>query len=232
MGKYKSKDEALVGGYNAIKEVGKPFKLPESLDKLPSDETRKEFRGKVGKLMGMIDNPDQLKQVNFSKGLSDGKAADETVVAKISEVAVKNGYTVTQVQDLVEMMNTTGTELVKAATAEMEKGLKEAAKTSSETLTQFYGADKLKENAELLRKAVQNNCDLSAEEVEQLAEDLAEDGYIFRKPALARILMDKIAPLAKEGETDLTGGGGGETPTGDQEFKKNNPEAARILGIK
>jgi hypothetical protein len=231
MGKYKSKDEALIGGYNAIKLTGKPFKLPESLDKLP-ENVRGEFKTQAMKVLGVeqgVTN-DSIKQVNFKKGLADGKDANETVVSKLTELAVKKGLTLSQAQDLVEMMNTTGTELVNAAKAEQDKTLKEAFENSNKVLTQYYGADKLKENAELLRRAMKDHAGLSNDEYEQIADDLLDNGYIFKKPALAKVLMDKIAPLAKEGDTTAKGPKG--PPPGKRTLKDEGfTKTAERLGL-
>jgi len=206
MGKYKSKDEALIGGYNAIKLTGKPFKLPESLDKL-DDNVRKEFTTQARKVLKIEDpvTEDTIKQVNYKKGLAEGKEANELVKTKLSEFAVKEGISLTKVQNLVEFVNQFGTELTSTADAEQQKAIKDAIDNTGKVLDLYYGPDNRKANAELLRKAVINNCGLSKEESDQLADDLADNGYIFQKPALAKVLMDKIAPLAKEGDTTSKG---------------------------
>ncbi len=203
MGDYKTLPDALIGGYNAKKISGKNYKLPKSVESLPSEEMRNEFLSETRKLL-KVEPPitnDTIKQVNFKKGLAEGKEANELVKTKLSEFAVKEGIGLTKLQNLIEFVNSFGEEISKTASAELEQATKDAIKKTGEALDLYYGAEKRKENAELLRKAIQNNCDLSTEEVEQLAGDLADDGYIFQKPALAKVLMDKIAPLAKEGDT-------------------------------
>lgn len=231
MGKYKSKDEALIGGYNAIKLTGKPYKLPESIDKLPK-EVQEEFKSGAMKVLGIepgVDD-DSVKKVNFKKGLTG--EANETVVAKLTEFAKKEGIGLTKLQNLVEFVNTFGTEQVSAFEAERQAAIKKAVETTGQELDRYYGAEERKNKAELLRKAVQNDCGLSSEEVEQLAEDLAEDGYIFRKPALARILIDHVAPLAKEGTTETHDVDKtkteGERSLADEGFTKT----AKLIGLK
>ena len=206
MGDYKSLEDALVGGYNAKKLTGKPFKLPENLDKL-DEKTRTEFKNGAMKVLG-IESPvteDTLKGVNFKKGLAEGKDANEQVASKLKEFAVKNGMSLTKVQNLVEFVNSFGEELGETLDADNKQAIKTAVVETGKVLDLYFGAEKRKELATKLKEALQNNCDLSKEEFDALSGDLAEDGYIFRKPALAKVLMSKIAPLAKEGSTETHG---------------------------
>lgn len=204
--KFASKDDVVISYIELEKSSSKPFKLPQSLDKLPN-EVRGDFTKQARKVLGIEDavNDDTIKQVNFKKGLSDGKKANEQIVQKLTEFAVKKGFSLSQVQDLVEMINATGTELVASANADMERTNKEILEKSNQVLTQYYGADRLKENAELLRRAMKDHVGLSNEEYESVATDFMDDGWIFKHPALTKVLMDKIAPLAKEGNTETRG---------------------------
>jgi hypothetical protein len=183
--------------------VGQPFRPPDSLDKL-NDDQKNDFVTKAKGVLGIESavNEDTIKQVNFAKGLSDDQKPNETVVNLIKDLAVKKGFSKSQVQDLVEAMNVSGTNLKAAIEKETEENFKKAVETSHEILSDFYGEEKLKENADLLRRAFKNHLGLSNEESESVAEDLMDDGFIFRKPALAKVLIDNFAKLAKEGETD------------------------------
>ena len=73
MAKYASRDEAIVGSFNAQKAMGKPFRVPESLDKL-DDASRDDFRSQARNALG-IRTPktvEDLADFNFKEGLAEG----------------------------------------------------------------------------------------------------------------------------------------------------------------
>lgn len=222
LGNYKSPADAFIGGMNHKKMVGQPFKLPESLDKL-SDDQKKEFAAKAKGVLGIEAGvtEDTIKQVNFAKGLSDDQKPNDVAINKIKDIAVKKGFTLSQTQDLIEMMNISGSELAAEMKKTTEDNFKKAVEVSHKILSDFYGEEKLKENAELLRKAFKNNLGLSNEEAESVAEDLMDEGFIFRKPALAKVLIDNFAKLAKEGETD-------KSKSAKEENKQQQTEKERL----
>lgn len=230
--KFASKDDVVVGYVDLEKTAGKPYKLPESIDKLP-ENVRTEFKDGAMKLLniepGVTD--DTVKSVNFKKGLADGKEANETVVNKLKEFATKNGLSLAKTQNLVELVNAFGTEQVATFNEEQKAAIKADVEKTGQVLDLYFGAEKRKVLAEKLQSALRNNCGLSVEEYESLADDLGEEGYIFQRPALAKVLMDKIAPLAVEDTTKA--GDVNETKTetttlADEGFTKS----AQVIGLK
>lgn len=222
MGKYGSEKEAVVGGYNAIKEVGKPYKLPESLDKLPSDESRTEFKTRATKLLGAIEKPEDLADINWTKGLPVDAEIDEKLVERVSKFAASQHFTRDQVQEMAFLNNTIFQEIRDTELAE----LKQIVDSTRSTLKNYFGEPAFAENVELMKRAFANNAKLTAEEYKSIAEFFTENGMFFKNPVFAKALINLTAPLGREGKTETT------TTTKGPEKKADLPGLRSAVGLK
>ena len=206
MGKYATPEDAIIGGFNAQKAIGAPFRLPESIDKL-DEPVRKDFAGKARKLLGMevATDAEQLKDVDFGTGLPEGAKPNEALTGKLKEWAVAEGIDKATLGKLAKFYNGPLTEFV----AEQQEQQKLAqAKACNEALIKAFGSeDKVKELTTLMVRAIKNNSGLGAEEVEEVADAMA-DSMLTKNPAMAKAMLNLLSPLAREGST-LNGGGAG-----------------------
>ena len=206
--KYETQEDGLLGGLEAIKAVGKPFKLPESIDKLPSDEIKTDFINQVGKLMGVVGKVEDLADLNLTVGMAEGSKADETLANRFKNFVVDNKIPKSIGQKLIEFHNT----LTAQARQKIEDDFKKAADTANEQLMKLYGAEGLKQNTELVRRMFQNDLGLSSEEFEGEAVKGLIDSGMTRNPVLCKALINAAKKLSKEGTTE----GGGEPPSGGE----------------
>lgn len=197
MSKYDSPEAAVVGGFNAMKLAGKPYKLPESVDKLP-EEVRGEFTTNAKKVLGLVGaTEDDFKDFAFNKGLPEGVPVDEGMVNSFKQFVTENGVTKAGAEKLVEFHN----KAVAAAMQKIEGQKKEAMKTTNEALIKHFGSeDKVKERSQLVKQFYQNHAGLSADEFEQVGHEI--ESIISRNPILARVHLEKIADLAAEASTE------------------------------
>ncbi len=229
MSKYETKDDAIVGGFNAQKLAGKPFKLPESMDKLPDDASRGDFTTQAHKLLGIehAENIEGLDDIDMKAGMPEGSeiVPNETLTTLLKTLAVEKKWPKSVVQDIVNLYNgplTKFSQEFQVTKLENEKIAK--AKATNEALIahpDIGSAEELAAQSELLRRAVKNNMGFTAEEYEEFGEELA-DSMMTKNAVMARGLLKVLVPLAKEGSFDSgAGGGGGEkSKQSPYEYKK------------
>ena len=232
---YATKDEAVVAGFNAKKLVGAPFRMPESLDKLPNDESRQDFTTKA-KSLGFVAAPQvasdvsQLDDVDFKTGLAEGKEPNEGLVGKLKEWAVAEGIDKATLGKLATFYNGPLTEFV---AEQMEQMKLDNAKTCNDELIKHFGTEaKVKELSTLMTRAIMNKAGLSAEEAAEVVDTMA-DTMLTKNPVMARAMLNLLSPLAAEGSTD-----GGDGPGSSQtrqvtpyEFKKSlHPNSDGLWG--
>jgi len=211
MSKYPTQDEAVVGGFNAMKLTGKPFKMPESLDNLPDDASRTDFTTQAHKLLGIehAANVEALVDLDLKLGSAEGSQTDENLANAFKQFIVKEGISKGDAQKMLGFYNQAMGAAVTANNDKRESDKLAAAKVCNEALVKHYGnQEKVDEQSELLRKAVKNNMGLSAEEYEEFGDELA-NSILTKNPVMARGLITVLAPLAAEGSTEGGGGGGG-----------------------
>lgn len=228
LGKYGSTEEALVGGLNAMKAVGKPYKLPESLDKLPDDNVRTEFTGHINKLYGGIDSADAVGDVNFAEGLPEGSEVVGPLKDAFTNFAVEKKMTKSLFKDLVKFNNEfIGSDTFQQYMSEKQEKLRQQkAEEVNGKLTEALGSkEALQTGSENVKKMFQNNAGLNAEEFESVADDLIDSG-ITQNATLAKALIN-IANTFKEGST-----AGQEPPPGETKstIKDEMPGSAGVLG--
>lgn len=210
---YQTEGDAIVAGYNHKKLVGAPYKLPESMDKLPDDKTRGELRGSALKLLGMepAANVEALADLNLKAGMAEGIEPDVDLANMFKTVAVEKKWSKSVTQDIIELHNTVQAQ---ARAAAAEKTLKDAETAAQECDAKlvahpdFGSEEELLRQTELFKRAMENNVGLTPEEVTELGEGLALS-TITTNPVLQRVMLKQFVPLAEEGDTPPGGGGGG-----------------------
>jgi hypothetical protein len=211
MGNYTSIEDAVVGGYEAKKLTGKPFKLPKSLDKLSDDSIRADFTSQAHKLLGIEHAKDveALADLDLKAGLAEGQEPDEALATAFKEFVVKNKINKASAGKMVAFYNQAQAKARAAAAAKTDAEKLDAATKTNEALILHFGTEeKYKEQSELFRRAIQNNAGLTAEEYKEFGDQLVESG-LNRHPVLARGLLALIAPLAAEASSEAGKGGKG-----------------------
>jgi len=235
MGKYDSQKSAIMGGFEAMKAVGKPYKLPESLDKLPDDNIRGEFTAQAHKLLGIetAANIEGLAELDMKAGQAEGASFDENLANDFKAFVVEKKINKANAQEMVGFYNQMMAKARIALTAKTETDKLDAATKTNEALIAHFGSkEKVAEQSELLRRAIQNS-GITPEEYEEVGEELA-NSMLTKNPVMARVMLTLLAPLAAEGTTE-SGGGGTPKPgeiTEEQQTAKDLPKTAKALGWK
>lgn len=226
--KYDTVEAAIVGGFNAQKLAGVPFKMPESMDKLPDDDSRADFTSQANKLLDIthVANIEDLADLDLKVGLAEGVEPDENLATMLKTLAVEKKWPKSFVQDIVAIWNGPLKEYGAKASAEMqEKVALEQAQKGNEALLAHYNGDekKLAADTELLRRVFKNQAGLNAEEYESIAEELVDSKWNTH-PVISKALMNLLPKFAKEGSTagGVGFGGKGDEPQklSPYEFKK------------
>ena len=236
--KYATEADAIVGGYNAQKLAGKPYKVPDDLSKL-DDTSKAEFTSQASKLLGIeyAKDLDGLKDLDLKVGQADGAATDETLATAFKQFVVDNKVNKADAQKMLGFYNTAmgqATEAYKQKAEDDKIAKMEACNKALIAHPDIGSEEKLNEQTELFKRAIMNNCGLSAEEAKTFADDIANSMFTTT-PTTARLLLKAFAPLAAEGSTGDGGGGGGSTGTVKQqtpyEAKKSNwPKSPSMWG--
>lgn len=206
--KYNSKDEAFKGAYEAQKQVGRPYKLPESLDKL-DEKTRGEFTAGLNKLTGAVEKAEDLKDINFAAGLPEGVKPNDAIIGALSNFAVENHIPKSLIAKYAEYSNKMGTEMRVKMAQSQEADFIAKAKACDDALIADpnYGTiGKVQEADELARRMYMKYSGLNAEEYEQAGNDLANSGFT-RYPVLRKALHNQARQLVKEGSSEAGAGG-------------------------
>lgn len=204
--KYETGNDAIVGGYNAAKITGKPYKLPESMDNLPDDASRSDFAAQARGLLGFEHASDLegLADVNLKAGMAEGANFDEGFATAFKQFAVDNKIPKAMLAPIAEFFNKASGGATAAMAAKQTAEKEAAIKATNETLAahaDFGNLDKLKESEILTHRALINNLGLSEEEAGEVAEFL-KDREGATNPTIRRVMLKAISPLAKEGSTE------------------------------
>ncbi len=208
MAKFTSQADAVMDGYGLATQKGKPFKMPESLDKLPDDKTRGEFRSGALKVLGSVDNVDALKDFNFSAGRPEGyemTEADTAVAASFSQFVVEKNVPLSMATGMVEFYNTM---MTKARQDIDNQYIDQAKVTNAKMLDVLNGEDNVVKHAESIVALFNNHAGLTAEEIKDLPDALVENKFPH-SIVLQKALGNIAAKLVTEGTTEGGGGGGG-----------------------
>ena len=232
MGDYKSIEDAGFGGFNARKMTGKPFKLPESIDKL-DENTRNDFTAQARKVLGIESlTEDGLKEINWSKGLKAGSETNQAMIDEFSKFAVTKGLPKNVTQDMAEFLNSVQAKNIADFNNKTADAVKANTERSVASLESYFGKEGVKQHAELLRRAAENHGGLSGDESGQIAEELTDD-VLMGKGVFTKMLMNFAAKLEKEGTTEQPGGNP-PAPTGQygQDVIEDNPKTSAAVGWK
>lgn len=237
--KYETQEDAILGGYEAQKTTGKPFKLPESLDKL-DDKSKEEFMSNLNKLRGVPSKIEDLKDINFVAGLPEGQVADEGLKAAFSQFVVEKKLSKADAQAGIEWFNTMTVNhrkqqdvayaaQVKASEVELAKperfGSHEKYLAAVEVMKRMFA-----NTAEKIAKAKGMTPEQLVEMHENAGKYLVETKSLF-SPDFVEI-MATIAADYGEGETHGGEGGGKpkEKPKTQEEITiEESPKTAKAL---
>ena len=232
MGDFKSIEDGVYGGYNAKKMTGKPYKLPESIDKL-DEATRAEFTTQARKVLGVESlTEDGLKEINWSKGLAAGSETNQAMIDEFGKFAVSKGLPKSVTQDMAEFLNGVQTKAMADFNQKTADAVRANTDRSKAMLESYFGTEGIKTHTELLRRAVKNQGGLSDAEAEQIADDLKDD-VMMGKGVIAKVFMNFAAKLEKEGTTEQPGGN---PPAQASQYGldviEDNPKTAAAVGWK
>jgi hypothetical protein len=192
--KFKTHEDLALNYLDLEKQVrGKPFRLPESLDKLPDDKTRGEFKASVSKLLGAVEKPEDLKDINWTVGMPKDSKPDEAMMGILSKWAVGKPKEI--VQDGIKVWNETMTAAIEAQQVALLKN----AETVNAELEKTYPG-KVAEKTELVRRMFANFAKLTPEEYEKAGEGMVKAG--FTSDAVFAKALINLAELFKEGTTE------------------------------
>ena len=201
MEKFPTQADAVMDGYGLAKMKGKPFRMPESMDKLPDDVTRTDFTSQAQKLLGIeyATDLDSLSEINLKKGLPEGSAVDESFMNAFKQFVVDNKKIPNSVlEPLAEFFNVASVKAqgdMVAKTAADFATSKQAVNDALIADKDFGTKEKLDEQTVLLHRALTNNVGLNAEEANGIAEFL-RDREGATNPVLRKVLLKTLAPLA------------------------------------
>ncbi len=210
--KYTTMEAAVVGGFNAQKIAGKPFKCPESMDKLPDDASRADFTTQARGLLGISTPKDveSLKDFNFKDGLADGAVVNEDFVAMVRKWAVEKGIPEAHLKEMAAFYNGPMTKFGEdqfAAKQEKEK-LANAETCNAALLEHFKTEEKVKDLTALLHRTIINDMGLSAEESGEFVDAMA-DSMLTENPVMAKGMLTLLSSVSTEGTTHTGDGIGG-----------------------
>lgn len=223
LSKFNTAEDGLVGYVNLQKSAGKPYKLPDSLDKLPDDATRADFSGRVSKLMGAVENDESMADVNFAEGLPDAKMVNADMVTAFKAFAIENKLPKSVVAAVAKFNNQFG---LKLSQTSQQAALDAATKVNGELLPMFGGEEGIKKHNENVKRMFQNHAGLTDEEFQAVVPGLVESG-ITKSTPLSKALYN-IAAKFGEGSTEGPAGAGGKV--GEPGIKEELPVTAGILG--
>lgn len=207
MAKFPTQADAVVNNLELQKLIGKPFKMPESLDKLPDDASRVDFTAQAHKLLGISKTKDiaTLADVNLKDGLPEGSPYDEDFANSFKQFVVDNDLNVNSMPKLAKFFN----EAMATITAKAETDKIAAAKSCDESLIahpDIGSEEKLLEMTELFKRAIRDRVGLTPEEFEEFGDSIALT-MLTTNPVAARVMLKQFAPLAAEAGTEEAGGG-------------------------
>ena len=224
--KYATPDDAFKGAFEAQKMTGKPFKLPESLDKL-DDKTRVEFKASIGKLLGAIEKPEDLKDINLTVGMPEGGKPDDGIVAVLNKWAIGKPKDV--VQETIQVWN----EAQETAKKQMEANYLAQSKVTEEELIKperFGSKEKYLAASELIKRMFSNIKGMTPEKFESIGKYLVDTRSLHSADYIEAM---SVLAEAHAGEGSTETGDGGKPPehieTDEERLKRENPKTTAAL---
>ena len=207
---FDSAESAVVGGFNAKKAVGAPYKLPKTLESLPDDKVRDELLSQVSGLYGVdtgrltevrVSKAEDLADVNFADGLPDASKVNEGLKTAFTDMIIATGAPKSLVQKIITFNNTMVTQ---AANQKAQTDTEAAGKVSAEVKGLYGGEAGVERHRGLVSALFQAHGGLTTEETEAFATIIqgATKDHVVANKALFN-LAKKIMPestTAKPGE--------------------------------
>ena len=232
--KYKTEDEAILGGFNAQKSMGKPYKLPESLDKL-DEKSREEFNGSLAKLRGVPSDIKELEDLDMAVGLPEGQEPDQNLAAQFKQFVLDSKtLSKADAQAGIKWLNTSAAEAQKRYLAQQEaEYLKQSEATNAELERpeRLGSADNVAKTSELIKRMFMNLKGMTPEKHEAIAKYMVDTRSVHSAD-----FIEALGQIAQQhaGEGDSHSGEGGspaEKPeTIEQQTAKESPATAKALG--
>ncbi len=233
--KFPTQGDMCVGYMEQSKLVGQPFKLPESMDKLPDDASRSDFTAQVNKLQGREFAVDVAGLIDLDMkagSTAEGEMYDEALGNRFKQFVVNEKIDKAKAQAMVKFHNTI---MGEARTTFAEKATTDhaaAARACNDVLVahaDFGTQDKLDVQTTRLHRALLSKTGLTAEEAENVSKFFKE-GEGATNPVLRRVMLNALAPLATEATTESGKGGtaGPKVKTTAQQL----PKTAAAMGWK
>lgn len=235
--KYDSPEAAIVGGFNAQKAIGAPFKFPESMDNLPDDASRADFTSRSNQLLGreFASDVKDLDSLDLKMGASEGTQTDDALANAFKQFIVEKKIAKADAQDMLSFHNDFMGKARVALAEKKEADFEATAKQVEADLAahpDFGSMEEVSKQSELFKRAIRNHVGLTNDEAEEFADAIIEAG-MTRNAVVARVMLNQFAPLAAEGSTDGgggAGGGGAKGPT-PYEFKQQlHPKSQGLWG--
>jgi len=204
LSKFETADDAHIGYLELQKTAGKPYKLPESLDKIeswPDPKDREGFRSAMAKMLGVPSSDEELNDIDFATGLPDARLVNQDLVKGFRKFVVDKAVPKTLAKDLIAFNNQFITQIMQAhEQAEQGKITK-----AEEYLKPLFGdTEALKKHDNRVRVLLQNHCGLSPQEYEASIEELMNAG-IAKNPVLRKALFNLSKDVVPEGSTEKPG---------------------------
>lgn len=245
LSKYDTINDAVVGGLEAQKMVGKKTsdflasdeggKVLDSMGVIrkPGKDAKPEdvhaFQKMLLKELGAVDKEDDLKDLNLTVGLPEGTKPDEVLAGVFKKWSVQEEIPKPIAQKILALHNTLQ---VAAAQQAKEKQLEQIEVSTKEYIKHYKTDAEFQRRSELFKRAIGNHAKLSGEQYEQVGDDIAKSGIMIAYPMLYETIVDLISPISEEAATK-TGEGGKPEPkveTKEEITVKKLPGFAKDLG--
>jgi len=243
MEKFDSFEAAAVDGMGLKQMQGKPYKFPESMDKLPDDTSRAEFASGANKLLGREFAADVagLADIDLKLG-STSDAMDEQLATAFKEFVVSDKIDKATAQKIVGFHN--------KAMGQAREQFAAAKKTAEDQAAAKFIADKracndamvahpdfktqeaLDKQTVLLHRALKDHLGITPERAEELSEFLkSREGST--DPIIRAAMIKAYAPMAAE--SSVEGGDGANTagkPAMSEAEQEKDAAVKKTLGWK
>lgn len=214
LAKYESIEDAVLGGVEAQKLVGKKL---ENVIQRPGKDAKPEelraFHEALAKELGAVDDEKGLEDLNLVDGLPEGSKADDAMAGSFKKFVLENKIPKPIAGKMVgfynKMMVTAREQAENQARLEMEA-------VNNDLIKTLGSKEKVAEASELVRRMFQNHAGLTPEEYESAGKGLIDSG-ITKNAALARAMF-KLAEKYKEASSDAGTGAG---KSGKSQYEKN-----------
>ena len=199
MAKFPTMQDAVIDGYGLQKLKGQPFKMPESLDKLPDDATRTDFINQVNKLTGreIVSDVKGLDDLDVKLNLAENHTVNDDMVSAFKEFVVSEKIPKAMAQKLIGFNNDMVSKLTAKMMEKQEADSLALAETTNKQLIEKYGSkEEVDKQSELFKRAVISKVG-DNEKAEAIADKMVKAG-MTTDADLAGLLLDVFSPLAAE----------------------------------